>query len=294
MRNLPALFSLIVGFWAALTSSGQAASLQENLADFGNSLTKTVSGGREIQLYHWTYLSSVLAGKDQGMPVWPNDDRVLSYLGYLRDQTFRTGNGSGVAGPGIYAAIDPIATCNYGGCFGAGYPAGILVQFVLTPGVRFLDGTASQRSFSPELAKQVGQAGCYASDLVSLFSSASNAACRALRDQLILLTGASALRYPYPASSFSNCPNRQSAAFVLFGDEAIHWDRVVDFTGTLPSSDDGHFENRLIIEALFATQGGYSAGTPWQSLSGQSPRFTDLSTWMRQNLMGCGDWPEDR
>lgn len=220
---------------------------------------------------------------------------MKSYLGYLRDETYLTGNGNGVAGPGIYAAIDPIATCGYGGCFNPSYgnAPGVVVQFVLTPGVSFLDGLSSQARFPTELLTQLQQAGCPASDLTSLFAYASTRPCRDARDRLVALTGATALRYSYSASYFSSCPNRISAAFVLFGDEAIHWDRMVDFTATLPAYDDGHSENRLLIESLFALQGSYN-GMPWTSLKGQSPRSTDVGAWMSRNLMGCGNWPEDQ
>jgi hypothetical protein len=277
-------------------SAASAATLDQNLSSYGQSVLKTVSNGREVHLYHWAYLTSVLAGKDAVTPLDSSDDRVKSYLGYLRDQTFSTGNGYGVAGPGIYAAIDPVATCGYGGCLNPAYSSspGVVVQFVLTPGVAFLDGMSPRAGFPSELATQIQQAGCPATDLTSLFAYAATTACRDARDRLIAATGASALRYSYSAAYFASCPNRISAAFVLFGDEAIHWDRIVDFTSSLPSYDDGHAENRLILESVFAQAGSSYDGMPWAALKGQSPRATDVAAWMSRNLMGCGNWPEDQ
>jgi hypothetical protein len=113
-----------------------------------------------------------------------------------------------------------------------------------------------------------------------------------VRDFIVYATGVSALRYDYDSAEFKNCGTRSQAAFVLFGDEAINWNRISVFTKELPQWDDGYMENRLIIQQMF--QLAESRMLPWPQLSSQKSR-TDVPKWMKTNIMSCkGGFSEDK
>jgi hypothetical protein len=276
-------FLLLAGLCLA-SSPSFGATLQENLAKYAATLTRTVSQGRELHVYHWAPRSSVVAGKDTRRPLV---DLANEYLGYLKEVAFWQARGSGAAGGGIYAAADPVATASYGG----GANDWVLIQFVLEPGVKFLDAL-SDPMFPAELAAQARQAGCGSVNLIGLLTNPYSPGCKYLRDELIRVSGAGAIRYNYSVANLRSCPSRRQGAFVLFGDDAINWGRISVFTPDVPAGEEpGRLENRLIIRDVFLDSGFYSP--IWPSLNGRNAS-SDVHAWMRANLMGCGSFPEDR
>jgi len=284
---------------------GFSATLDQNLAALGKDLTRTVSKGREINLYHW------VRGQTFRQFNSPN-----AYVTYLKSTYYApavaTATNWDMEGPGIYTAIDPVATCTYGDCTNSAQnpngPDWVLVQFVLVPGVKFLalNSTIFYQPTPPaylnELQSQITAAGCtVGSGMTTLMeASATVPACQKIRDRLMQITGASAINYSYMAMTFTDCPNRTTqAAFVLFGDAAINWNRFTVFTPKLPTANDGHMENRLMIQYLFNhvtgpyVQSSYYTDQPWLGLKGQQPK-TNMKNWMQQDIFGCGNWPEDK
>lgn len=242
------------------------------------------STSREVHLYHWVPRTNVGDRSDR-RPIQARDPRVLGYVGYLKELFWNPSRGGGgVVGSGLYVAIDPVISQNYGG------PDFVLIQFVMPARVRYLD-IASGPTFSSSLQSQLRAAGCGAYHLESLFAADSVPACRSARDRLIRDLDVMAIRYRFASTQFSGwCSQRPDVAMVLFDDRAIGWDRLIAMTPQRPSRDPQH-ENRLIIRSLF--EQARAPNAPWPELRGSAPE-TDVEAWAQRTLMSCGGLSEDR
>src|SRR5262249_7355084 len=136
----------------------------------------------------------------------------------------------GMMGPGPYFAPDPVDTFSYANS--ALTTGTFLMQMKLDSGTLFLDAL-NDPGFSVDLTAKTAAVGCPSvHNLAGLFNAVSNPECLAIRDKLIAVTHAAAVRYAFtasPAVQFVDCPNqnRPYQAFVVFGDTEAKWASMV-------------------------------------------------------------------
>jgi hypothetical protein len=247
---------------------------------------------------------------------------VLNHLRFLQN-TFNVAQGFGVAGPGLYAAVDPEASSSFGSLGFQDPPSWVLVQIVIQPGVRFFDEAKDKgfAGFSATLAAQVKQFGCEATNAQTVFEEASSdvfttgpgvppvppdpnqIACLAVRGKLVAASFdprdpthrlAGAMKYPFTAAQLDGCGPKSNFAFMLFSDDAIGFDNIVIFSPELPPAGDVHQLNRIMIEEIFARAG--QPINPWPLFAGLSSEpALDITAWMKDHILNCapGRFPED-
>jgi hypothetical protein len=123
----------------------------------------------------------------------------------------------------------------------------------------------------------------------------AHAHCKDLRDLTVGLARVSAMKYRFISARLAPCTANPSFAIVSYGDDAIDLQDLVAFDVNTPDQDDGHQQNRLLIQDLWE-RANKPIG-PWPQFWGLTAGF-DVSRFLMTNVMGCvpttsGGFPED-
>jgi len=214
----------------------------------------------------------------------------------------------GAAASGLWAGIDPVAGRHFGGA-GDGWA---LAEIVLPEGFRFLDvreGAPGRPDpgFPPEARRLLAGEGCAVAHPAGLFMAAESPECRRIAVRVLQEIGADGLLGSFPHTRFEVCGDRPSGVFVLLDPAFVAPDRVRLLTrepgpagpaGTTGDTGDAAAEERLRIGDLFARARavGSTRPPPWPELAGSPPPAgpAEMDAWIREHLLGCGGWPEDR
>ncbi len=294
--------------------------LLNELAKFYQPYVRTTK--RPVHLYHYTSKSQF---PNPTTAITAKDQRIYFYTNYLKE-SFWSGNGYGMMGPGLYVATDPFATMMGYGKHSAQDTDWVLLQLVLPQNSRVLSISQLSREMNsmsegdpsnkplPKLTdaskKELVDSTCFfdiasapkhflATGLLSLFGFPQ---CQNLKVKLMQKLDIWAIDYLYDsvipeAYKLGLClnPNEAPLALVLIDDRAIDTNRMVAFTDTVPVANDPQQENRLLIEDfrnLLNTTSDALKSNPiwplWPTLVGQKPKY-DTKTWINQTFFNCGD-----
>jgi hypothetical protein len=182
--------------------------------------------------------------------------------------------------PGLYAAIDPVASRGWGG------GDFLLYRIRLPKGATYVDLISP---VSPAVAAKTTAASCapdYRHIVMSLDPS-----CRPLGLAVVAKLGVQALRYDFlAATNFGGCKakDRGTSAFVLLAFDKLPKDAVQVFAAEIGAAGAGA-AGRAASDGrcLDITPGGLFGSKddrPWPSLDGQASGTTD---WMNQHLLFC-------
>jgi hypothetical protein len=261
----------------AAAHADQAADTRQMLADYVRPYVQTLP--REFHVYHWTAGSKITGSADAQLP--PMDPRIRDYATRIKDlfwNPFRNADG-GMAGDGLYVAIDPVASRSYGDT---------LLQIVMPEGTRFL--AFGLQYFPPLLLRAMQAQGCDQNTVVSLFvRSWTSEDCRRLRDRVTRDLDIQAIRYSWSSSLYRICNRLVPWAFVIIDERALNPDRIVAFRPADAPQPDAHAYNRVLLNEI-ARKAGASF---WTELDLSAPAM-DVDAWIRDNLYGCGDRLEYR
>lgn len=315
------LLSLSIVSWVSITaimtvpasaapSPSIPAALLADLVQQAQVRVKTLS--RPVMTYHWTHRSDVqvpLRGA-----VADSDPRFPQYL----DRRFKTyfrpdPRNPSMLGTGLYLSSDPVATRSYGG------RNWVLYGLEFKVGARYLD-TMGDNGLPANVVASLSAFGCFASSFSEIWSLDSTPACEAIR--IALGTSPtlkiSALRYGYRSTAFAECLPRTSGgygeAFVAWnggGFDMAHSKALIEETplnGPAKSfmrqvqamADEGiqsyralYAANPIAAIALAGTRNYEVSLTLYPTIHGQVP-MSELQGWMRQSIISCGDYAEDR
>ncbi len=278
---------ILMGAWIAIQTAraDDFEDAAKALADYARPKVRTLS--RDAHVFHWTW-----AFDHSSPPLQPMDHRLGEYATYLKESFWDPAtNSDDLVGPGLYVAIDPLASNAFGNT---------LLQLVMPAGMPFLATDIDY--FPPDLQISINRIGCLASSIRDVFGAAENGEqkpCRTLRHKLVRDLGVWAIRYYWQSELSRLCNGSAQYAFVLYDDRAINASRIVAFpfdpnlrkNASLPP-EDGHGENRLILNSMALKAYGDTSQF-WKVPEGTQPK-TDIDAWMRDNLVGCGNYPEDK
>jgi hypothetical protein len=251
--------------------------------------------GRPVYTFHYAPRARI------GLPAsgyLPPDDPALP--AFLRGKVERYWDLSqptapGAAASGLWTGIDPVAGRHFGG-EGEGWA---LAEIVLPAGFHFLDVREASEGhpdpgFPPEARRALAAAGCPVGHPAALLMQAESAACREIAVRVLRELGAEGLLGSFPRTRFSECGDRPEGVFVLLDPAAVAPDRVRLLTSDLQAGDAAA-EDRLRVRDLFtrARAAGSLRSLPWPELAAAPPP-AGMEGWMRDHLLGCGDWAEDR
>ncbi len=201
---------------------------------------------------------------------------------------------AGAAASGLWAGIDPVAGRHFGGV-GDGWA---LAQITLPAGFRFLEvreGSAGHPDpgFPPEARRALAEAGCAVGHPAALLMQAESPACRHIAVRVLRELGVEGLLGSFPCTRFATCGQRSEGVFVLLDPASVAPDRVRLLTRDLRTGDAAA-DDRLRIQDLFARarEVGSERPLPWPELAAAPPP-AGMEAWMREHLLGCGDWAED-
>jgi hypothetical protein len=269
---------------------------------------KTVS--RPVYLFHWTNRSSAklpLSGD-----IAANDPKFLQYAAGSASAYFRyVATSRDMLGNGLYLAIDPAVTRNYG----AKGKTWTLLALSVKPGTRVIDisnsfvspDAASAINFSSDLRNRLLSFGCPASGLQGLLNMASQSTsrysngasgkkCQALRvaiarDPLIKAKG---VAYGYIATSFSGCGQQRGSAYNFWdtsGFDPALSRGLTQSTGSAVSNDPDRALKGMIaasMEYSGSWDGFLSLGfsIPFPEFRGKVPAAS-FDAWTQKYLIGC-------
>ena len=244
-------------------------------------------------VYVWHYVSRARAGVPAGYvpPDWPGIDPFLrGKLSRFWDPSLPVAPSATVSG--LYAGIDPVAGRHFAGV-GEGWA---VVQIELPAGLRFLDVRPPAGAPAPlprATRARLAVAGCAAELPESLVVAMDSAPCREIAVASLGELGAGAILADFPRFAFRECAARPTGVFVLLDPALLAPGRVRLLTRE--SAADAAQADRLRIRALFARAraAGSLRPLPWPELADQAPP-PDLDAWMREHLLGCGGFAEDR
>lgn len=249
---------------------------------------------RPVYVYHYAPRANV------GLPargfVPPDDPRVGTYLRrkallYWDERLPIRPDGMM---PGLYVAVDPIASRAFGGVGGDW----ALVRIVLRDGFRYVDVRGSLPAGSPAaiaFARAVQQVGCTATQPSQLFLSPASDSCRQLALETVAYLDVDAVLYSYRAAPLRGCRERPEAAFLLLGDEVFDsTDAAVFVTET---KADEYSAERARINSLFerARDAG-STREPLWTTRGRRPSSkadVEFEVWMHSALFACAGTVDD-
>lgn len=189
-----------------------------------------------------------------------------------------------VAGSGMYFAIDPVISRQYGG------KNWVLIQGKVKPGARFLDLTQGEPFFSHELREQIQSFGCDSWAIQDVFQYDEIPACQALRLEISNAPelNVHGLYYQFASSELPGCG--EDGAFLVW--RSALFSEAEAFTSGVaqPESADPQLQRKQELQALFdwAVEPGLYAGNmdPYPELEGALPR-AQIRQWAKRNLKGC-------
>lgn len=294
--------AVLIAAWAALTAISSFAAplpkpdaaLAKELITHAKKQVRTFS--RPVSVYHWTHRSDVFIPIRGEVP--HADPRFDDYLARRYRSFYRPDpRNSSMAGTGLYAAVDPSSTRNYGG------KNWVLYQLEFRKGARFLDVDDSfgRDQFSKSLISRLQAFGCSAYSLYSIFSMDSEPACQALR---ILMADSpelniQAMRYGYVAAQLRSCGVRPSMAYLIWGGRDFDSQTSGAFIKDRPAdpAKDPAYTARVLLQYVYEQDRVIRTqnAAPYPELSAETASIAKpAENWIKTHLMGCGNFAEDR
>src|SRR5579872_184938 len=269
-------------------SGGEAPdALSEAVAAWLKPRVKLLS--RELDVYHYAMRTRIgLPG--HGPP--PGDFDPTPYLQMkvprywdlsLEVHPFSTASG-------LYVASDPVIARAFGGSG----DVWAMIELVLKPGFRFVDvrgaeGAAADEARLPAaLRSPLAAAGCDVQFAQTLLVAQEVRECRALAVKVLRSLQVDGILYEFPSKNFEPCRERPPGGFIVVSPDGYVASRTRVFVTESESSE------RLRIQDLFARahEAGSRLTPPWPGLP--SAPQAQMVPWIRQNIFGCGNYPEDR
>jgi hypothetical protein len=205
---------------------------------------------RDITVYHWTSRSGL--GLPETGPFTVKPENILGYARGVAHNFEGEDNSGSAAGPGLYAALDPVVTQGYGGAHWA------LLAISLVKGTRYLDfhfTTQFPASHSLDTylethgCQKEMEAGVWQGEWDSLLNT-NLPECRKLVTETFHELQIGMTFYNYDASDLDLCTDQLGAALVIQAPEAIRNDGIKLFTADTPDVDGGA-ESKHLISAFF-------------------------------------------
>lgn len=252
--------------------------------------------GRTIHTWH--YVRRARMGLPETGYLPPDDPRVPPFL---RSKVARYWDRSVPVRPhatvsGLWVGIDPVM----GRTFGGVGDAWAVIQVDLPAGTVFLDlrrprgPGGADRVLPPAVVEPLARAGCPVRSAHALFTGLEHAPCREVAWAVIDALTVDALLVEFPALRFNDCSPVRDGAFILLRSELVAAGRLKLMTREA-SDADAAARDRLRIRELYrrALEAGSERRPPWESLEPWTPDEA-FEAWMRERLLGCGHYPEDR
>ena len=197
-----------------------------------------------------------------------------------------------VAGPGVYAAIDPLASREFGG-----KAEWLLYELTLRKGAKYLD--AQNFSISEGVADELSSLGCEVFEGQGIFEIALlwPTRCRVLFSNQLNAEFIGAIAYPYQAANIRQCDQNRQIAFNIINEIAIIPENTTVFSKALPKGN-ASLSAAGFVEALYkessldpATFKNREEFELW-NLGSKIPRAEFISE-VQQNVWGCSRYLAD-
>jgi hypothetical protein len=206
-------------------------------------------------------------------------------------------------GDGLYAAVDPIISANYGGRRGMwggnDSQPWILYRFTMREGSKYLAVVAWHLVTFPKKMRKALQAkfGCPATNMYELLVLNTEKAknCRPLVRAMISELEIDAILYPwksYPAYREKFCPETPDAAFYITKRTPFEKEDIVVMTEELPpgGADEAMLDRQMIQRLFYFTQKP-KISWRWPSLNPdrteKSAAFAETKKWADDHLFRC-------
>jgi hypothetical protein len=196
---------------------------------------------------------------------------------------------TGVAMPGLYLAVDPLASREFGG-MGTDW---LLYRLELPQGLRYVDISLTSSDRLPEhIVKALAAEGCVATgeyldrfDYSALLKQNPGPACRRIAKAALDAHGATALAYSYAAYNPQGCAGTRQLAIILFELTALTSASIRELSVATPLPSSAASEERF-IEQLFA-ETGYQGWRLWPALDGKPIDQAKFAGWKKARILNC-------
>jgi hypothetical protein len=241
--------------------------------------------------------------------VEPYDSRVVNYYNQYIRETIDEPNASlrilgfhDWFGEGVYAALDPIISANYGG------PRGMwggnddhpwtLYRFTMREGSKYLSVVSWRVITFPKKLRKALRAkfGCEATNMYDLLVLNTEKAknCRPLVRAIIAELEVDAILYPwksYPLYRETFCEKSPDAAFYLTKRTPFEKEDILIMNENLPTGPDAASLDRQMIQRLFYFTQRPKRSWRWPSLtptkSEKSAALAETKQWVEDHLFRC-------
>jgi hypothetical protein len=302
-------FSLAALAWVVSASTAQAgddslmskAEIEKDLIERASPWVRKIP--RDTYLFHYRPREE----SEKGYVV-PQDQRLADHFSaYIRgtiddpNAKLRVLGFHDWFGDGLYAALDPMISANYGaprGMWGGNdrHPW-VLYRFTLRAGSRYWNIVSSWQVIFPKKLRKslIAQYGCHADTLNKLLILNTEKAipCRPLVRTIISELGVDAILYQWkshPNYREKICPKSPDAAFLLTNRTPFKKEEVLIMNKDLPTEPDAASLDRLMIQRLFYFAEDTNSWR-WPSLnpkkSEKKQALAELKVWAREHLFRC-------
>jgi hypothetical protein len=267
---------------ALLPAPARAAGNDSVLASALRPYVRVLS--RPVTVYHWA--DRGWAGLGTSGPVDPRTPAVRSYVEW-KTKGFWDINTAfmGVAGNGLYAAVDPISSYGYGGDNWS------LFRLRVRKGTRFLYNFDDLNvPLSPAVVAELKSRNCSPSG-VSLggWLHGHSKECRKAFMGALRALGVQALVYPFMALPVGQCKDRPQVAFNFISDQGFDFTQTYGLVNDIPAEDPARAA-RAEIRSFFSL-GTYTGETElWPGVEKDPAAFNHA---LMEETFGCGKHDED-
>lgn len=274
----------------ASTMETSDADIQFLVDDLG-SRVKVVD--RSFDTYHYTSapnIGDVSSAASSDFQKYISRSSEAYFDASLRSST----SDSGV--PGLYVAVDPVVTRNFGGRDWA------LTRISLPKELKYLDischfckseaecpDLASQIAIcpdiiAPEIQKRLESLGCKTSNYAQMLENSASPVCDQIGIRAVKSLKVSAIKYRYRAMEIDDCIDVESmdrSAFILLPGSWLKTAEIRLFTkNTKDISPEDH--ERSYLENLFPT---WATDSLWAELKAEPN--SDFNRWKSEKILNC-------